>query len=66
MRNEFLFNDTPLRKNCILTNSEYGYKETLALTTDQIRLINYLIENDVLDHSIFILTVLDNEDFKEI
>lgn len=66
MRNELLFNDTPFRKKCILTNSEYGYKETLALTVEQIRLIEYLIENDVLDHSIFTLTVLDNEDFKEI
>lgn len=64
MRNEFL--DIPLRKNCILTNSEYGYKETLALTIDQIRLIKYLIENDVLDHSIFTFIILDNEDFTEI
>ena len=65
MTNESSFNK-PSRAKCILTNSHYGYKETLALTTDQIRLIEYLIENDVLDQSIFTFSILDNEEFKEI
>ena len=60
-----LFNKSA-RVECILTNSEYGYKETMLLTADQIRLIKYLIDNDVLDHSIFTFIILDNEDFKEI
>lgn len=52
------------RTQCILRNTDYGCDHYLLLTDEQIRMIRYLIREDIMDSDIYIFIVLDGEDKK--
>lgn len=52
----------PQRFQCILRNTEDDmYDHYLLLTNEQIRMVNYLLTEDVINPDIFVLTVLDEK-----
>lgn len=52
----------PKRFQCIIRNTEDdAYDHYLLLTNDQIRMINYLLAEDVINPDVFVLVVLDEE-----
>ena len=55
------FCDKPKRFQCIISNNDDNYDRYFLLTNDQIRMVKYLLNEDMLDSDIYTLIVLDEE-----
>ena len=51
----------PKRFQCILSNNDDDYDRYLLLTNDQIRVVNCLLNEEMLDTDTYTLIVLDEE-----